>query len=163
MPANTDREQKTAILITLTLPNGDVHRYQNYQDEPFFYLGEQFLSLSFDIPLSVPRGMGVGSTGETAVLGNVDSRTNARDPLRDWMEEHDGLTKSLIIVQQIWPEDIAAPPISERHQVLSSEIKGDEISLTLKNPANASNARVPSLLLTRDLAPELPNASPGNI
>ena len=96
-------------------------------------------------------------------LSNADSKTDSLKPVRDWLNRDDGWRRASITVLMIWPNDLGAPPIRERHQVLASSIRGPEASLTLKSAADAINAQVPSMLLTPAIAPELPNTAPGSL
>jgi hypothetical protein len=155
-------EQEIAILVEVIVPGRtEILRYQNWQQEDYFYDGLPYKFLNFQGGLLSDRTIGLGSGGGTVTLANADARTNSLQPVRDWLAREDGWRKARIILRQIWPNDLSAPAIEEKHSVLSSSVREDSISLALRDVLDAINGMVPSLHLTPQIAPELPMTAPG--
>ena len=155
--------QELTTLIVVEVPGRSPRRYQGWQFEDYFYQGKPYSYISLDGGAGTTRSIGLGSTGRTVNLANLDARVDSLRPIRDWLNEEDGWRKATVTLTHLWPNDLLAQPMVERHEVISSGIQGAEASIVLKGAADATNARVPSLLLTRGLAPELPNNPPGRV
>lgn len=162
MAVNFDAYQETMHLITVTVPGKSPLRFHNGTPGDYFYQGQLYTWINFEGGLGSVRSLGLGSSGGTVQLSNADAKTDSLKPVRDWLNRDNGWRKASVEVVMIWPNDLSVPPIRERHQVLSSSIQGAAARLVLKGAADATNATVPSLLLTSAIAPELPATSPGS-
>jgi hypothetical protein len=160
---NFETHQEILNLITVEVPGRDPKRFHNGAPGDYFYEGQPYEWINFEGGLGSVRSLGLGASGGTIRLSNADARVDSLRPIRDWLNRDDGWRKASITVLMIWPNDLSAPPIAERHQVLSSRIQGAETSLVLKGAADAINAQVPSLILTNAIAPELPGTAPGSL
>ena len=158
--ANYQSEQRIATLIEITVEGRDPLRFQNYSVEDYFYQNRPYAYVPFKGGVGASRSIGLGSSGGEAKVGNVSSRQSSLRPIRDWLKRDDGWRKARVVVRHLWPEEPSAPPIVERRQILSSGVAGAEITLILKSATDATNARIPNLILTRQIAPELPSTAP---
>jgi hypothetical protein len=159
---NFEAHQEIVNLITITVPGRLPYRFHNGSPGDYFYEGQLYTWINFEGGLGSVRSLGLGGSGGTVRLANRDAKVDSLKPIRDWLNQDNGWRKANVEVLMIWPNDLSAVPILERHQVLSSSIQGGETTLTLKGAADAINATVPSMLLTSAIAPELPNTSPGS-
>lgn len=160
--SNFEAHQEIINLIVITVPGRTPKRFHNGSPGDYFYEGQKYEWINFDGGLGSVRSLGLGSSGGTVRLANADAKADSLRPVRDWLNKDDGWRRANIEVTMIWPNDLSALPIKERHQVLSSSIKGPEAAIVLKGAADAINATVPNMLLTSRIAPELPSTAPGN-
>lgn len=163
MAAHLQSSQEIATLILVEVPGRLPLRFQNWQKEDYFYRNFPYSYIQFEGGSASTRSTGLGTSGRTVRIANTDVRVDSLRPIRDWLNRDDGWRKASVTITHLWPNDLIAQPMVERHEVISSSIKGPEVSIVLKGAADATNAEVPSLLLTRQVAPELPNTPPGRV
>ena len=159
--AHLQSQQAIATLIQVVIPVQGVLRFQNWQSQPYFYENEPYTYIDFDGGAFGSRSLGLGSSGQSVKIQNKDATIDSLQPVRDWLNQYDGWRRGEITIVRLWPDDLSAPPMRERYQIAKSNIKGGDIALTLKNPASALNALVPSFHLTSEITPELLTAPPG--
>lgn len=161
MSANLRNQQKIATLIELRIPGLQTRRYQNWCREPYIWCGNEYLFIDYVGPASTSRQADFSNSGLQATIGNRSARVDGLRPIRELLNQNDGLAQARITLIELWPEDLLTPPIIERLQVLSSSLQGARGDLSLKSPADAINCVVPSAFLTQRLTPELPQAASG--
>jgi hypothetical protein len=145
-----------ANLVQILVPGQRTIRAQNYCPDTYFWCGEPYEYCNFEIS-GISRQLDLANTGSSVTIGNA-GQYDALRPIRDLLKAGNGWRQAKIRIITIYPNDPNGTPIIRRAQVLSSSIQGASINLSLKNPIEAINARVPSSIITNQSVPELPRS-----
>lgn len=155
-------EIEVATLVKLRVPGLPEIRVQNYQlDEKFFYQGEDYDPLDFEIG-GVTRQLDLSNSSTTIVLGNRSASYDGLLPIRQMLRNHDGWRRAKITAIVLFLDRPDYSPIVNRLQILGSSIANGQIELRIKSAIEAINAQVPTSILTRNNAPELPQFASSN-
>lgn len=159
--SNFQTAQVTATLLELKIPGEPLIRLQNYCREDYIWCGEAYKFSAFEGRISSPRQAGLDNSLTTAVVANQSAKYDSLRPYRNLLRQHKGWTRSRLTVYTIWPEELDARPLIDRLEVLSSTINYAKSDIQLRSPIAAINAQIPSIFLTQQIAPELPQTEPG--
>lgn len=164
MSANTDTQQRIATLIELRVPGVKTpFRFQNWCLEDYIFCNNAYSFIDFVGGISTSRQIDFSNSGLQMTIGNRSARVDGLRPVRELLKQNNGLAQARMTITELWPDDLTAPPVVERLQVMSSSLLGARADITLKSPAEAVNCVIPSTFLTQRVTPELPQAVSGRI
>ena len=154
-------EIEVATLVKIRVPGFQELRVQNYCLEPYFYQEEIYAFCGFTLG-GVSRQLDLSNSSTTIALENRHQSLDGIGSLRQMLRNQDGWRRAKITAVTLFPEYPDAQPIINRLQVLGSSISGAMIELRLKSPIEAVNAQIPTSLLLKTIAPELPQFASSN-
>lgn len=142
-----------AILLKVKIPGVAIPLYyQGYQSTPYFFDGDQYEPLGFEVQNYPNADLQLGADSVTIVIGNSEV-------IRSLLRQHNDLKRAVVTIYHVQP-GTDVPPIGYKLMVSHATIDGAAILFSLSPPTSALLGSTNTKYLSARDFPEVPRYKP---